>query len=89
LKLGDHKTLKLVKLDKKEIIMDMINVDSSNLAAVGYDEESSILQVEFKNGGTYQYFDVPENLFEGLRDADSVGGFLAKNIKGGFRFSKV
>ena len=69
--------------------MDMTNVDSSNVAAVGYDEDSSTLQVEFHNGGTYQYFDVPEHLFEGLRDANSVGGFLAANIKGSYRYSKV
>ena len=70
MKLGDHKTLKLIKL-------------------VGYDEESTTLQVEFNNGSAYQYFDVPEHLFNGLRDADSVGGFLAANIKGSYRYSKV
>lgn len=69
--------------------MEMINVDSSNVAAVGYDENSSTLQIEFNNGSMYQYFDVPENLFEGLRDADSVGGYLAANIKGAYRYSKV
>ncbi len=69
--------------------MEMTNVDSSNIAAVGYDDDSSTLQVEFNNGATYQYFDVPEHLFEGLRDADSVGGYLAANIKGNYRYSKV
>lgn len=69
--------------------MEMTNVDSSNIAAVGYDDESSTLQVEFNNGTTYQYFDVPERLFEGLVNADSVGGYLAANIKGSYRFSKV
>jgi len=69
--------------------MDMINVDSSNISAVGYDAESSTLQVEFNNGATYQYFDVPERLFEGLRDADSVGKYLAVNIKGSYRYSRA
>ena len=69
--------------------MEMINVESSNIEAVGYDEDSSTLQVEFKNGGTYQYFDVPEQFFEGLRDADSVGRYLASVIKGSYRYSKV
>lgn len=69
--------------------MDMTNVDSSNVAAVGYDEDSSTLQVEFKNGGTYQYFDVPKSSFVGLRDAASVGGYLAAHIKGSYRYSKV
>lgn len=70
--------------------MEMTPIEnSSNVAAVGYDENSDTLQVEFHNGGTYQYFDVPESLFESLRDADSVGGFLAANIKGSYRYSKV
>lgn len=69
--------------------MEMTNVDSSNVESVGYDENSSTLQVEFKNGGVYQYFDVPEEVFVGLRDADSVGRYLNANIKGTYRYSKV
>ena len=70
-------------------MMEMTPVESSNIEAVGYDGDSSTLQVEFKNGGTYQYFDVPEHVFEGLRDAESVGGYLASVIKGSYRYSKV
>ena len=69
--------------------MEMTNVESSTIEAVGYEEESSTLQVEFKNGGMYQYFDVPESVFEELRDADSVGKYLAYSIKGTYRYSKV
>ena len=69
--------------------MEMISVTSSNIEAVGYDEGSGTLQVEFKNGSTYQYFDVPIRVFEGLRDAGSVGAYLSSNIKGVFRFSRV
>jgi hypothetical protein len=69
--------------------MEMINVDSSNIESVGYDEDSSTMQLQFKNGGLYQYFDVPEDVFIGLRDAPSAGKYLAERIKGVFRFSKV
>ncbi len=69
--------------------MKMENVDSSNVKAVGYDEGSSTLLVEFKNGAIYQYFDVPQSMYEGLRDADSVGRYLADHIKGNYRYSKV
>jgi hypothetical protein len=69
--------------------MQMISVDSSNVAAVGYDADNSILQVQFNNGSTYQYFDVPEQIYVGLRDAASVGGYLAANIKGVYRYSKA
>lgn len=69
--------------------MQMISVDSSNVAAVGYDADNNILQVQFNNGSTYQYFDVPEHIFVGLRDAASVGGYLVTNIKGVYRYSKA
>ncbi len=69
--------------------MVMTSVNSTNISAVGYDGDSSTLQIEFNNGTTYQYFDVPEDVFTGLRDADSVGGYLADVIKGAYRYSKV
>jgi hypothetical protein len=69
--------------------MEMTSVDSSSVESIGYDEDSLTLQVEFKNGGMYQYFDVPEDVFVGLRDAESVGRYLVNTIKGTYRFSKV
>lgn len=69
--------------------MELVPVSSSNIEAIGYDEDSQTLQVEFKNGSCYQYFDVPEHIFIGLRDAGSVGAYLSANIKGVFRFSKI
>ena len=69
--------------------MEKTPVISSNVESVGYDEDSAKLEIEFKNGATYQYFDVPENVFTELRDADSVGGYLAARIKGAYRYSKI
>ena len=69
--------------------MEMTSVDSSSLESIGYDEDSETLQVEFKNGGMYQYFDVPEDVFVGLRDAESIGQYLVTTIKGSYRYSKV
>jgi hypothetical protein len=69
--------------------MDMINVASSNVASIGYDEDTATLAVQFLNGATYQYFDVPEAEFKGLRGAESVGKYLNEHIKGTYRFSKV
>ncbi|MGO0792313.1 KTSC domain-containing protein [Herbaspirillum seropedicae] len=64
-------------------------VTSSNVTSVGYDPDSGTLEVEFHNGSIYQYFDVPEALYNGLIHADSVGGFLAAHVKGTYRFSRV
>ena len=64
-------------------------VSSSNVESVGYDEDSQTLEIEFKNGTLYQYFDVPQNIFNSLVGADSVGVYLAENIKGSYRYSRV
>lgn len=69
--------------------MEMISVVSSNVRSVGYDEDSSTLQVEFLNGSLYQYFDVPKHIFNGLLTASSVGGYLHQNVKGIFRYSRA
>jgi len=69
--------------------MEMHNVDSSNVAAVGFEEDSQTLQVEFNGGTTYQYFDVPQAIFDGLLSASSVGQYLNQHVKGTYRYSRV
>lgn len=69
--------------------MNRTPVVSSNIASIGYDQNSSTLEIEFNNGTIYQYFDVSERVFEELKSASSVGGYLAANIKGIYRYSRV
>ncbi|EMF7823953.1 TPA: KTSC domain-containing protein [Yersinia enterocolitica] len=64
-------------------------VSSSNIQSIGYDSSDQILEIEFNNGAVYQYFDVPEHVYTELISSPSVGGYLAKSIKGNFRFSRV
>ena len=65
------------------------NFQSSNIALLKYDSETWTLEVTFHGGSTYHYFDVPENIWDGLKNADSQGVFLNAQIKGHFRYSKV
>lgn len=69
--------------------MNRQTVTSSNIASIGYDANSQTLEIEFLNGGVYQYFDVPQYVYEELMNASSHGQYLAQNIKGVYRFSKV
>ncbi|MBS5796434.1 MAG: KTSC domain-containing protein [Dysgonomonas mossii] len=64
-------------------------VTSSNIASIGYDASSQTLEVEFLNGSVYQYFDVPQHIYNGIMSADSHGQYLAQNIKGVYRYSKI
>ena len=69
--------------------MNRIPVISSNLASVGYDPQTLTLEVEFSDGSIYQYFDVPETIFESLMQANSKGSFLATQIKHYFRYTRI
>lgn len=52
------------------------DVDSSMISAFGYDEANQILDVAFHRTGVYRYYDVPVDVFEGLRDASSKGSYM-------------
>lgn len=65
------------------------SVESSNLSSIGYDAENETLEVQFNHGGVYQYFDVPENVYEELMNADSHGRYFVQNIKDDYEFQKM
>lgn len=69
--------------------MDRVPVQSSNISEVGYDPASMTLEVAFTNGTIYQYFDVPETLYQELLHAESVGKFLNTQIKNSYRYVKL
>ena len=69
--------------------MERKQVKSSNVASIGYDDNSATLEIEFLNNSIYQYFDVPKHIFTELISTDSQGRYLAQNIKGVYRYSKV
>lgn len=47
--------------------MNLIPVNlSTNVRAAGYDTASSTLYVQFKDGRTYEYYNVPQSLFQEL-----------------------
>lgn len=66
-----------------------IPVVSSNVASIGYNENSSTLEVEFRSGGIYQYFNVPLQVFEQFINATSKGKFFHEEIKGIYEYSSV
>ena len=69
--------------------MERIPVDSSNISSIGFDEASNTLEIEFHSGAIYQYFDVPFNVYQEIRESSSIGQYFAQHIKGYFRFVKV
>ncbi|RAI44344.1 KTSC domain-containing protein [Rhodoplanes roseus] len=69
--------------------MDRESVSSTNVASIGYDNATETLEVEFLNGGIYQYYNVSGELYEQFRAAGSKGQFLARYIKNAYPYSRV
>jgi hypothetical protein len=67
--------------------MQRIAVESSNVASIGF--EDTTMEVEFTNGGVYQYFNVDEAVFQGMLVSNSKGKFLNNHIKDKYLFRKV
>ena len=61
--------------------MDMKAVESSNIAAIGYDAEDKRLRVTFKSGATYDYLNVEPETHDALIGADSVGSAFHRLIR--------
>jgi hypothetical protein len=71
-------------------MIETVPVQSSNLAEVGYDPELSILEVRFLKSGVYQYFGVPQYLYEQLLAAPSKGTFFNEYIrKAGYPYQRI
>lgn len=62
---------------------------SSNIVRFAYESANSILVVEFLKGGIYNYFDVPEIVYEQMKAAESKGKFLAQSVKGVYRYARA
>jgi hypothetical protein len=66
----------------------MTKVDSSMISAVGYDEDSRELLVEFSNGSVYGYKNVPQPVFVDMVNSASAGKFFKQNVKPKFSFER-
>jgi hypothetical protein len=64
-------------------------VDSSMANALGYDEESRVLQIEFASGAIYQYSGVEPEIWEELHDTDSIGRYYNTEIKGNYHCDRI
>ena len=69
--------------------MDRLLVNSSNIVSAGYDAADQTLEIEFQSGNVYQYFDVPEKIFQGLMTAGSKGEYFHDKILKEFDFQEV
>ncbi len=77
--------------------MELIAVESSNIAQIGFErgvqitmgaKPQDILRVVFKSGLTYDYYNVESVVYEQFLHAESVGSYFHKYIKMNYTFEK-
>ena len=68
-------------------MMNMVPISSSNLAAVGWSEDTGLV-VEFKSGAVYHYPDAPRSIFGAIQTAQSPGSYFARFVKGVYAYER-
>jgi hypothetical protein len=69
--------------------MEMIEIYSGKLRAIGYDARERLLQVELDDGSTLQYRGVGENIWRRLSSSGSAWSFYRDNIEEEFTVKRV
>jgi len=65
--------------------LNFLPVNSTLIAGVGYEANSTLLHLEFRDGSLYRCFRVPVEIYEGLLAAESKGVYFNRRIRGSFR----
>ena len=60
--------------------MERKRVNSSKIRAVGYDEKSQVLEIEFSNGQVYQYVKVYREVYRRFMAAPNPTSFYDDKI---------
>ena len=55
--------------------------NSACVKSASYNEETEVLTITFTSGKSYDYYDVPAAVYEGLITAPSAGQYFNQNIR--------
>ncbi len=69
--------------------MNLLDVKSTTLEAIGYDESRAVLRLVFRSRAVYDYFGVPAAVHEALLRAPSIGSCFNEVVRGRFPFGRV
>ena len=68
----------------------MAYVQSTALEQLHYDEGARTLRATFRESGrTYLYRDVPQEIYDGLIFADSLGAYFNAHIRDSYDFEEL
>lgn len=84
-----NKTHFFIKHNIQKSRMQMENVVSSNIEAIGYDEGEKILRIKFHNQKVFEYSPVEKMTWASMMEDDSKGGFFAQRIRPFYKAKRV
>ena len=64
-------------------------VDSRVFTSAAYRADARQMDLRFRDGDIYRYFDVPVQVYEAFRAAESKGRYFARHIRNRFRYEQV
>jgi hypothetical protein len=70
-------------------LIRLVPVESGALTAVGYDAASRTLRLRFESGGLYDYFDVPPEVYAGLRHDDHPWTAWGDHITSSYEYERL
>ena len=68
---------------------DYIAPNSSFIQSAGFDDQTNILGIRFKNGEAWNYLQVPVTTWEQFKAAASAGAFFHSFIKNNYSSQQV
>ena len=67
----------------------MMRIESSSIAAAGWERASETLRIQFDSGGVYDYAGVSQQVWEDFMKSLSKGSYFSTKIRGVYPFTCV
>lgn len=70
--------------------LTLYGVDSDAISELGYDADEQVLVARWRNTGIrYAYYDVPEEVYNALMAADSLGSYFYYNVRMSYVYERL
>jgi hypothetical protein len=69
--------------------VELVDVESSNVRAIGYNPEVKLLRIVYRDGVVYDHEDITAEFHAALMAAPSKGKFIARHLKGGVKHDPI
>lgn len=70
-------------------LMKMLPVASTSIRSIGYEVSTKTLYIQFNNGFMYEYKNLPPIVYAALMNADSIGAFFNRTIRGKYPYRRL